>query len=148
MFDENGVKWSEMKISFNQKLIFFSFKDILINVLKTHVPTKTKILRANNRNLMTKALWIAIMLRSRFQNVYLKNQNTIDWSNYKYQRNFCTNLLWKTKFDYFHNLNEKDLNDNKKFWKKIKPFFSDKGLASNFIALKEKGSLISLIIKN
>ena len=41
---------------------------------------------------MTKALWKAIMTRSRLKNVYLKNRNTANWNNYKYQRNFCTNL--------------------------------------------------------
>ena len=60
-----------------------------------------------------------------------------------YQRNFCTNLLRKTEFDYFCNVNVKDLNNNKKFWGKLKSFFSDKGLASSNIVLKEKGNLIT-----
>ena len=47
------------------------------------------------------------------QNHYLKNQNTTDWNNYKYQRIICTDLLPKTKFDYFRNLNVKELNDKK-----------------------------------
>ena len=67
------------------------------------------------------------MTRSKLKNVYLKNRNTNNWNKCKYQQNFCTNLLRKTKFDYFHNLNVKDLNDNKKFWKRSKPFFSEKG---------------------
>ena len=58
-------------------------------------------------------LTISIMTRSRLNNGYLINQNTTNWNNYKYQRNFCNNLLRKTKFDYFRNLNVKDLNDNK-----------------------------------
>ena len=37
----------------------------------------------------------------------------------------------------------KDLNNNKKFWKKIKLFFSDKGLETNNIILKEKHKLIT-----
>ena len=37
----------------------------------------------------------------------------------------------------------KALNDNKKFWKKIKPFFSDKGLEPNNRILKEKNELIT-----
>ena len=51
----------------------------------------------------------------RLKNVYLKNQNITIWNNYKYQQIFCTNLLRKTKFDYFRDLNVKDLNDNKTF---------------------------------
>ena len=44
----------------------------------------------------------------------------------------------------------KDLNDNKKFWKKIKPFFSNKGSQTNNIILKDKNGLVteSLIIAN
>ena len=92
---------------------------------------------------MKKALRKAIMIRSRLKSIYLENQNTTNWNNYKSQRNFCTNLLRKTKRDYFRNLNIRELNDNKKFWKRIKPFLSDKGLANNSIVLKENGNLIT-----
>ena len=51
----------------------------------------------------------------------------------------------KNKSEYFRNLNIKNLNDKKKFWKKIKPFFSDKGLKTNNIILKAKNELISNI---
>ena len=39
----------------------------------------------------------------------------------------------------------KDLNDNKKFWKKMKPFFSVKGLQTNNIILKDKNRLVTEI---
>ena len=99
---------------------------------------------------MTKAPRKAMMTRSRLKNVFLKNQNTTSWNYCKYQRNFCTNLLLKTKSDYFRNLNVKDLNNNKKFWEKIKPFFSDKSLTISNIVLKEKGNLIlyCIMLKN
>ena len=67
---------------------------------------------------MAKAFRKVIMTRSRLKNVYLKNQNTTNWNNYKHQQNFCTNLRWK-------------------------PFFSNKGLASSNIVFKEKGNLIT-----
>ena len=43
----------------------------------------------------------------------------------------------------------KDLNGSKRFWKKVKPFFSDKGLQTNNI-LKYKNRLVtdSSIITN
>ena len=53
------------------------------------------------------------MTRSRLKSIYLKNQNTTNWNNFKSQRNVCTNLLRKTKRDYFRNLNIRELNDNK-----------------------------------
>ena len=37
----------------------------------------------------------------------------------------------------------KDLSGNKKLWKIIKPYFSNKGLNSNKMLLNEKGELIS-----
>ena len=61
----------------------------------------------------------------------------------KKKKKFCTNLLEKTKVEYFRNLNIKELNDNKKFWEKIKPFFSDKGLQTNNIIVKEINELIT-----
>ena len=52
-------------------------------------------------------------------------------------------ILCKTKTEYFKNLNVKDLSDNRKFWKTIKPYFSNRGLNSNKLLLKEKGNLVS-----
>lgn len=77
---------------------------------------------------MTKAFRKAIMRRSRLKNIYLKNQSQENWVNYKRQQNFCTNLHRKTKQKYFCSLKMKDLNDNKRFQKKIKPLFLEKGL--------------------
>ena len=51
-------------------------------------------------------------------------------------------LLRKTKQDYFNNIDIKSVSDTKKFWKTIKPYFSNKGLNSNKIFLSEKGRLI------
>ena len=53
------------------------------------------------------------------------------------------NLLRKTKIEYFQKLNVKDLSDNRKFWKTIKPVFSNKGLNSNKLMLKENNRLIT-----
>ena len=76
----------------------------------------------------------------------LKNNNNYriedNYANYKKQRNFCVNLLRKTKTHYFQKLNLKDLSDNRKFWKNIKPFFSNKGLNFNKLMLKENNRLI------
>ena len=47
-------------------------------------------------------------------------------------------LLRKTKLLYI-----KSVSDTKKNWKKIKPYFSNKGLNSNKLFLSEKGRLIA-----
>ena len=52
-------------------------------------------------------------------------------------------FLHNAKKDYFQKLNVKDLTDNRKFWKIIKLFFSNEGLNSNKLVLREKDILIS-----
>ena len=79
---------------------------------------------------MTKTLRKAIVHRSKFKNIYNKKWTNDNWANYKKQRNFCVILLRKTKTGYYYpvTLNIRDLSDNRKFWKTIKPYFTDKGL--------------------
>ena len=61
----------------------------------------------------------------------------------KKNRNFCVNLLHNTKKGYLQKLYVKDLTDNKKFWKAIKPFLSNKGLNSNKLMLREKDVVVA-----
>ena len=90
------------------------------------------------------------MTTSRLKNIYLKSQIEENWENYKRQQKFCTNLLRKTKQKYICSFNMKDLNDIERFWKKRKPFFSEKGFQTNNIILKDKNRLVtdSSIIAN
>ena len=68
------------------------------------------------------------MRHSRLKNIYNKTRSPENWDNCKKQRNFCVDLLRKTKRSYFEQINITDIFSNKKFWKTIKPFFSNKGL--------------------
>ena len=83
------------------------------------------------------------MHRSKLKTIYNNYRTEGKWANYKKQRNFFVNLLRKTKTEYFQKLNVKDLSDNTKFWKTIKPFFSNKGLNCNKLILKENNRLIT-----
>ena len=83
------------------------------------------------------------MMRSRIKSLCLKNKTDLNWSNFKTQRDFCTNLLHKTKKEYFSKLDIIKISDSKKFWKTIKPFFSDKGLNCNKMMLSENDQIIS-----
>ena len=92
---------------------------------------------------MTKELRKAIMKRSQLKNTYNKNHNYENWYLYKKQRNFCVSLLRKTKRNYFKNVKIQDITDNKKFWKTIRPYFSDKGYNQTKITIVEKDSIIT-----
>ena len=66
------------------------------------------------------------MHRSKLKNKYNKNPTQENKVLYRRQRNFCVSLLKKEKKKYYNNLDIKIFQDNKKFWKTIKPLFSDK----------------------
>ena len=127
---------------------YSTFRNIFLQVLNTHAPDKKKVQRFNNNRFMTKQVRKAIMRRSRLKNICNKTRSPENWDNYKKQRNFCVDLLRKTKRSYFEQINIKDISDNKKFWNTIKPFFSNKGLNSNKLMLIENDKSYCLISKN
>ena len=82
------------------------------------------------------------MVRSKLRNIFNKDRNYENWCKYKRQRNLCLNLLRKTKKSFYKNFDEKQVSDNKVFWKKVEPSFSDKSTNSSKITLVEKNSII------
>ena len=85
-----------------------------------------KYLRWNNKPFMTEALSKSIMERTRLRNTFFKNLIVANKLAYTKQRTFCVSLLRKVKREYFANLNEKNITDNRKFWQTVKPFLSEK----------------------
>ena len=65
---------------------------------------------------------------------------------YNRQLNYCISLLRKTKKEYFADLNEQ--NDNKQFWRTVKPELPDKIKLSNNTYLVEDGEIINEDDKN
>ena len=115
---------------------------MFLEILNKIAPVKVKVLRFNNNAFMTKSLRKAIMLRSRLKNNLNKQRSDENWNNYKKQRNFCVKLLRQTKEKFFSDINVKSISDNKKFWKTIKPFFSNKGLNTNSMMLVEDNGIV------
>ena len=91
---------------------------------------------------MTKELSKEIMLRSRLRNKFLLDKTDENRFLYTQQRNKCVALLRKTKTTYYENLDEKNVTDNKKFWKTVKPYLSDKSVKCDKINLNENGELL------
>ena len=123
------------------------FEEIFLKTYNAHAPLKKRFLRANNSPFMNKYLSKAIMERSRLRNKYLKLKTNVSKLAYKKQRNYCVGLLRKVKKQFYENLNVNFVSDNKKFWKQIKPFFSDKNQSYNKITLVEKNEIISDPVK-
>ena len=85
---------------------------------------------------MKKDLQKVIMLRTRLRNIYLKQRIETTKVAYNQQRNKCVSILKKSRRFYFESLDVKFVKDNKTFWKKILPLFS------NRIKSKEKITLV------
>ena len=113
-----------------------------MEILNTYAPMKKKVVRGNNAPFMNKALSKEFMHRSKLKNRYHKNPTEENKTAYKKHRNFCVSLLKKEKKKYYNNLDMNIFEDNKKFWKKIKPLFSDKSNLKRSITLVENGSII------
>ena len=118
------------------------FSEILSKSFDKIAPLNEKKLRFNNAPFMTKVFRKSIMLRSRLRNKLNKDKNKRNTRNYKKQRNYCVKLLRKTKKEYFSNINVNDLSDSKKFWKIVKPRFSNKCKTANSIILVEGENII------
>ena len=91
---------------------------------------------------MNKTLRKAIMTRPMLKRRYNLDRTTINFEKYKKQLNIYVNLLRKSKKQYFNNTDVKNLTDNKKFWKIIRPKFSNKCKTANTIILVEDEKIL------
>ena len=103
---------------------FESFQFAFKVILNQFAPLKQKLIRNNNQPFMTKTLRKAIMKRSKLRNKFNEERNIENWSEYKRQRNLCSNLLKQSKKRHFNSLNVNDVTETKKFWKTIKPLIT------------------------
>ena len=76
---------------------YFHFELTFLRVLEIHAPMKKKVLRANDKPYMTKALRKAIMRRSELKNKYLKNKYDESLKTSKTQKNYINRLRLKLR---------------------------------------------------
>ena len=121
---------------------FDTFESVFMKLFNESAPIKQKYIRANNSPFITKEIRKAIMHRSKLKNNYNINKTNAAHMEYKKQRNLCTKLVRKSKKLYYSKLKPNDISDNKKFWKMVKPLFSDKHVAAQNINLVDNGEII------
>ena len=126
-----------------QEMSYEFFEENFLRLLKKHAPLKEKCVRANNAPFMNKTLSKAFMTRSRLRNKFLSSPSPTNESNYKTFRNYCTNLVRREKRKFYNNLNIELVIDNKKFWKTVRPLFSEKHFGSKQITLLVDNKIIS-----
>ena len=78
------------------------------------------------------------MRRTRLRNKFIDSKTDSNRITYNKQCNYCISLIRKEKKAYYSNLNIRDVTDNKTFWRKVKPFFSEKVNLQTKILLVEK----------
>ena len=133
---------SELNSSLYLKCSNFSnFLDIFTDLLNLHAPLKTKFLRGNDKNYMTKDLRKAIMLRSRLKRIAQETKSPEAIINYKKQRNLVVNLNRSAKHSYFESLNCDG--SNKSLWNICKPIISSSTCSNDRILLVENNEIIS-----
>ena len=66
------------------------------------------------------------MTRSKLKRRYNLDRTNINFEKYKKLRSLCIDRLRKSKKQYFNNIDAKNITNNKKFWKTIRPKFSNK----------------------
>ena len=75
---------------------------------------------------MTKELNKEIMTRLILKKKFLRFRTEKNKKVYNQQRNRCVTLVRNAKKSHYSNLDTKDVNENKKFWKTVNPLFSEK----------------------
>ena len=87
---------------------------------------------------MNKNINKEIMKRSRLRNKFLNTKSDIDRRAYNKQHNICVTLIRQEKKNFYSKLKTRNISDNKTFWKKVKPFFTNRIQTKSKIALIEK----------
>ena len=127
----------------NNNAELVEFTNTVLSILDKHAPIKRKYIRANNSAFMTKELRAAIMQKPKLRQKILKESTNDSKHLYNRQRNLCVSLLRKTIGDYFKQLNNKVVSDNRKFWQTISPLFSEKAFCKETVILKDTNRTVT-----
>ena len=122
---------------------YYHFELTFLRVLEKHAPMKKKVVRANDKPYMTKALRQAIMRRSALKTRFLKNRTDENHKIFKKQKNYTRRLAKRERVKYFANLDLNKYTDNIKFWHTVKPMFSGSGNGVSNITLIENGEVVT-----
>ena len=134
----------QLEVLDNDTIIYDEFRVIFMTTLNWYAPMKKKIIRGNNAPFMNKTLSKEFMHRSKLRNNYYKNPTEENNDLYKKQRNYCVCLLKREKRNYYNNLDLNVFEDSRKFWRSVKPLFSDKqNIKNKNIIIVENDTIIA-----
>ena len=82
------------------------------------------------------------MRRSNLETRFFKTKNVEIGKMYKKQKNYCSRLYKKERRKYYAKLDLKNITDNKKFWKTMQPFLTNKGNNPGKVTLIENDKIL------
>ena len=83
------------------------------------------------------------MKTSRMEKVYCRLPSVENKIKYKKQKNYTKRLCRREKKNFIKKLDLAKLDENRKFWETLKPFFSDKGNGQENITLIEEDEIVT-----
>ena len=122
------------------QILFGTFESTVDNILQKHAPIKKRYVRENQASFINSKMHKEVMRRTCLRNKFIDSKTDPDRIAYNKQRNYCVNLIRKEKKAYYSSLNIREVTDNKTFWRKVKPLFSEKIKLQTKILLVEKGN--------
>ena len=122
---------------------YAQFENVFMKTLEANAPGKIKIIRANHKPHVNKELRKAIMKRTRLKNIANETKREEDIKRYREQRNLVVKVNTNTKRAYYKSIQAKSIENDKQFWKTVKPLFSNTNPMSEKITLIENGKILS-----
>ncbi|MDP6888359.1 MAG: hypothetical protein QGG68_09375 [SAR324 cluster bacterium] len=139
----NDVKSIPMEELHRFENPFTGYEVLFKCIVDRHCPIKTKKVRGNDKPFMTRELSRAILDRSRIINRYNKFKSRDNYVKKQQSMRKCRFLQQKAKKEYFDKTITENNMTNKKYWKLMRPFLSDKGSRyGTKITLKEQGGVL------
>ena len=146
----NYKNWSHLqfedemrrKLTLSHPSVYRNFESIFVNALEKNAPTKTRIVRVNNKPHGTKELRRAMSRRSRLKNITKSNREE-DIRKYKDQRNLVVRLNLQAKKQHFMSIKAKTVDNDRKLCTTVKPLFSYRNPVSEKINLIENEKFLS-----
>ena len=142
-FDASNFKRDLLVVFASGCVDYDTFETMFLSTLNLHAPFKKKTIRGNHAPYMNRQLRKAMMKRNELQTRYHRTKSDQDHDIFKRQRNYVSRLYKKVRIQYYNNLDNRVLLDNKKFWKYIKASFSDKVNCGQKITLVSGNNIIS-----
>ena len=104
---------------------------------------KQRIVRGNDKPHVKAEMRRAIMKRTRLKKRANKTGKKEDLKKYKQQRNLIVNMNRNAKRDFYNSVNVNTIDNDRKFWKAVKPMFSNENPMGEKIVLIRDDKIIS-----